>query len=250
MANTEHSSDRVINPTTWASLALLGVLALLALWLRSGLIGADQWPISWLDVEGELHRTSASQIRAAAADPAAAGFFASDLSRVRSNIEALPWVARAEVSRHWPDALHLKVIEHRPMARWNDNRLFSDQGDVFEVNGSEGMQGLARLSGPENRREDVLYQWHRMRRELAAVGTDIEYLHLDRRGAWTLTLSNGIELVLGREQIEYRLARFIAVHDELRHGERRPRRVDMRYTNGLAVLWHERQSGERELQNG
>jgi cell division protein FtsQ len=250
MADSEHQPDRVINPATLASLVLVGVLALGLMWLRSGLVGSDQWPIRWLDVEGDLHRTSASQIRAAAADPASTGFFAADLARVRSNIEALPWVAQAEVSRHWPDALHLRVIEHRPMARWNDNRLFSDQGDVFEVTGSEGMQGLARLSGPDNRRDEVLARWRQMRRELAAVGLDIDQLHLDKRGAWTLVLDNGTELVLGREQIDRRLARFVAVHDELRSTERRARRVDMRYTNGLAVQWHERQSGERELQNG
>lgn len=244
MANTEHQPDRVIHPATWATLALIGALVLGLLWLRSGLIGSEQWPISWLDVEGELHRTSASQIRAAAAQPAAAGFFAVDLSRVRGNIEDLPWVARAEVSRHWPDALHLKVIEHRPMARWNEHRLFSDQGDVFEVTGSEGMQGMARLSGPENRRDDVLKRWQKMRRELGVVGVDIAQLQLDKRGAWTLVLDNGIELVLGREQIDQRLARYIAVHDELRNGEQRPRRVDMRYTNGLAVQWHERQTAE------
>lgn len=246
MANSEHQSDRVMHPASWASLALVAAIVLGALWLRSGLIGSDQWPIRWLDVEGELVRTSASQIRAAAAQPAAAGYFAVDLARVRENIEELPWVARAEVSRHWPDALHLTVVEHRPMARWNEQRLFSDRGDVFEVTGSEGMQGLARLSGPDSRREEVLARWRQMRAELAAVGVDIARLELDRRGAWSLTLDNGVELVLGREQIDQRLARYIAVHDELRNGEKRPRRIDMRYTNGLAVQWHSETQEERE----
>jgi cell division protein FtsQ len=246
MANSEHQPERLIGPATLASLVLLGTLLLGALWLRSGLIGADQWPIQWLDVEGELHRTSASQIRAAAAGPAALGFFAADLTRVRADIENLPWVARAEVSRHWPDALHIRVVEHRPVARWNERGLFSDRGEVFEVSGSEGMQGLATLTGPDGRRQEVLESWQRMRRELATIGLDIDRLRVDERGAWTLTLGNGIELMLGREKVDERLARFISVHDELSAGEQRAARVDLRYTNGLAVRWVERDSGEPE----
>jgi len=246
MADSEHQPDRLIGPATLASLVLVGALLLGGLWLRSGLVGADQWPIRWLDVEGELHRTSASQIRAAAATPAASGFFAADLRRARQDIEALPWIARAEVSRHWPDALHIVVVEHRPVARWNESSLFSDRGDVFEVGGIGGMQGLAHLSGPEGRRQEVLDNWLKMRRELAAIGLDIDRMTLDERGAWTLGLGNGIELMLGREQVEERLARFVAVHDQLNGGERRAARVDMRYTNGLAVRWAEAYSEERE----
>lgn len=237
MANTEDQPSRLINPATLASLVLLGSLVLAALWMRSGLIGSEQWPIRWLDVEGELQRTSTSQIRAAAAVSASRGFFAVDLARVRADIEALPWVASAEVSRHWPDALSIRVVEHRPVARWNESRLFSHRGEVFEAVGSDGMQGLARLVGPENRREEVLDTWLWMQRELAAVGLDIRRLAVDERGAWRLELGNGVELILGREQVDERLARFISVHDLLRGDPRRAQRIDMRYTNGLAVRW-------------
>lgn len=232
-----------MRPNWIASIVLLGVLGLCVLWLRVGLIGADQWPIRWLDVEGDLKRTSASQIRAAAASPAASGFFAVDLHAVREAVESLPWVARAEVGRHWPDALRVAVTEHRPVARWNDDGLFSDGGEVFRVDGSEGMQGLARLYGPDSRRLDVLERWQTMRRQLNSIGMDIDELRLDRRGAWEATLDNGVRLVLGRESLELRLQRYIAVHEAIRARERRPSVIDMRYTNGLAVRWA---GGDRE----
>ena len=237
MANSEHQPERLISPTTLATLVLTGVLVLLALWLRSGVLGSDRWSIVWLDVEGQLDRTSTSQVRAAAANEAGRGFFAVDLGRIRADVEALPWVARASVSRHWPDALHIDVVEHRPVARWNDDRLLSDRGEVFTVTGAGGMQGLARLEGPERRRQDVLETWLRMRRELATVGADIARLRVDERGAWALELGQGIELMLGRERIDERLGRFVAVLDALRASEQRPVRIDMRYTNGLAVQW-------------
>ncbi|MBB6088586.1 cell division protein FtsQ/DivIB [Wenzhouxiangella marina] len=250
MANSDDQPERLIGPATMATLVLLGGVLLGALWLRSGLIGADRWPINWLDVEGELQRTSASQIRAAAAGPASRGFFSADLERVRESVQALPWVAVAEVSRHWPDALRIHIREHQPVARWNESSLFSDRGEVFTVTGSQNMQGLARLSGPENRRQDVLQEWLWMRRELGRIGMDIRQMHLDERGAWTVRLGTGLELLLGREQVRERLSRFISVHDDLAEPERRPERVDLRYTNGLAVRWAEHAETLEDEQHG
>jgi cell division protein FtsQ len=244
MANPGHQPEGVIRPTWIATLVLTGVAGLFVLWLKTGLIGGDQWAIEWLDIEGDLNRTSANQIRAATVGQASRGFFAADLHELRSSIESLPWVAQAEVARQWPDALHIRVIEHRPVARWNETGLFSDRGEVFRVDGSEGMQGLARLRGPESRRTEVLETWLLMRRNLGAIGQDIEEMEVDERGAWQVVLGNGARLVLGREEVHQRLERYIAVHALLNGDDRRPRVIDMRYTNGLAVRWAGEQTGE------
>ncbi|QOC23200.1 cell division protein FtsQ/DivIB [Wenzhouxiangella sp. AB-CW3] len=234
-----------MRPTWIATAVLAGLIALLALWLRAGVVGGQQWSIDWLDVEGDLSRTSSDQVRAAVIGEAGKGFFAADLQQVRAAVEALPWVAQAEVSRQWPDALSIRVVEHRPLARWNDSGLFSDRGEVFRVDGSDGMQGLARLHGPENRRREVLDTWLEMRRALADIGQDIERLAVDERGAWQAELGNGVTLVLGRESMHERLERYIGVHPALSGRERRARVVDLRYTNGLAVRWAGESTGEQ-----
>ena len=237
MADSEYVPDRVSRTPVLLSLLILGAALVAGIWLRSGLIGTERWPVSWLDVEGDLQRTSASQIRSAAIGPASAGFFAVDLDEVRNAVEALPWVAGAAVSRQWPDALHVRVVEHRPVARWNDNRLLSDRGEVFEVTGSQSMQGMARLVGPEARREEVLENWRLMRRQLANVGQDIAGLGVDERGAWMVELDSGLSLALGREHMHDRLARYVRVHEKLMAKGRPIAHVDLRYTNGLAVRW-------------
>lgn len=251
MADSGNQPERAIRPAWLATAVLAGVGLLLALWLRSGLIGGEQWPIRWLDVAGELKRTSASQVRGAVADEAGRGFFAADLEHLRGRVEALPWVARAEVSREWPDSLRIDITEHRPVARWNDDRLFSDRGEVFSVTGSEGMQGLARLRGPESRGKDVLERWLDVRRRLGSVGRDVVELAVDERGAWRIVLDNRVELVLGREQVDSRLDRFLSAQAALEDLGRPIRLVDMRYTNGLAVRWAEMKAEESsEVEKG
>lgn len=251
MADTQPSPSRLISVTTWATLTVLGLVALLGVWLKMGFIGGDRFSIEWLEVSGSLQRTNASQVRAAAVPYASQGYFATDLAEVREAVEALPWVSQARVSRAWPDTLTIEIREHQPFARWNQTGVVSGLqihgGALLTIDGSEDIQGLVRLYGPADQHDLVLQALLEMRAELATAGLHVEALTLDERGSWTLSLSNGIELLLGREQRDQRLARFVGVHEYLRTQPRRAERVDMRYANGMAVEWVDanREQGRR-----
>lgn len=241
MADTQPSPNRLVSVTTGATVLAICLVLLLAAWLRLGIIGQDQWPIEWLEVSGSLQRTSASQVRAAAAPHAGSGFFAAELDQVRKAVEALPWVATAKVGRIWPDTLTIELTEHQPLARWNESELvsgLSEQGGVvLSIEGNEDIQGLVRLYGPKGYHDEVLKAWLMMRLELANVGLHIEAVSLDQRGSWMVRLTNGTELLLGREHRSERLARFVAVHQHFNAQPRRAVMVDMRYANGMAVEW-------------
>jgi len=235
MADIDPHEQRLISLPTLAGLVATGATALVAVWLSTGLIGEDRWPIQWLEIEGDLQRTSTSQIRAAAATSAARGFFAVSLTDVRAEVEALPWVAHAHVSRRWPDALRIDVVEHQAVARWNKRQLLSATAEAFEVSGSEDLQGMVHLHGPDSRRAEVLQAWQLKQQTLQPIGLHIEQLTLDERGSWQLQLSSGLTVRLGREQGQERLQRFVRVFDQLNDHPQTMVSVDLRYVNGLAV---------------
>jgi len=139
MADPKPSPDRLISVSMGASVLVIGLVLLLGAWLRLGIIGGEQWPIEWLEVSGSLERTSASQVRAAAAPYASNGFFATDLAQVRQAVEALPWVAKAKVSRQFSDTLIIELQEHTPLARWNERSMLSglsgQGGAVLSIDG-------------------------------------------------------------------------------------------------------------------
>jgi len=81
---------------------------------------------------------------------------------------------------------------------------------------------------------------------LNPIGQEIAALTLDPRGAWRLTLADGRELLLGREQLAFRLRRFIGVHAELARLDD-VRRVDLRYPNGLALIRGDRAPSDAQL---
>lgn len=94
------------------------------------------------------------------------------------------------------------------------------------------------LSGPDERVRDVIGMARTMSDKLVGHGLGFSGLSLERRGAWTLRLSNGIEVVLGRDQVAKRFERFITVYENrLISRSDEVSRVDARYTNGVAVQW-------------
>lgn len=220
-------------------LALVGVLTAGMLLTGSRWL-PDDWRIRYLQVDGSFQRVSAEQVRAAVAPVAEGGFFEVDPEKVQAAAERLPWVARAVVRKRWPDTLRVRVLEHHPMARWGDKALVSTQGSIFRVPQGGQIQGLPVLDGPDGTVEEVVSRFLDLRQVLEGSGLDVRRLSVDARGSWRATLSYGIQVALGTEAVNGRLARFAALYPE--HFAARARelqRVDLRYTNGFAVKWRE-----------
>ena len=62
---------------------------------------------------------------------------------------------------------------------------------------------------------------------------------MDKRGSWSITMSDGTEVVLGRNDPEQRLERFAPLLPRLaaQHPGQRLVRADLRYTNGFSLSW-------------
>ena len=214
--------------------------------LVAGFVGArsavlaSHWPIEWIQVSGPFERVSAEQIRAAAAPAVGGGFLAVDLDRVRFSVEALPWVRRAGVRRQWPDRVVVRVLEHEPLAQWNDGQLVSALGEVFSVAGAERIEGLPRLRGPNDSSVKVVGFFDELQSRLSGTGLDVSSMTLTDRGAWHATLTGGVSLLVGSRDPQARLDRLMKVLDQLvTDPGRQLDSIDLRYTNGLAVRWRD-----------
>ena len=223
------------------SLAWLLALALLALPVVAvveGWMGGEHWPLRTLRVQGALARVDRAQLQAAVLPHARRGFFAVDLGAIQRTVDALPWVERAQVRKHWPDVLEVRIVEHRPFARWGEQQLLSEHGRLFPVGKLQAPPGLPLLDGPEGRVPEVVALYNQAREQLADAG-GVLGVALDRRGSWSITLRDGTRVVLGRNDPGARLARFAPMLPQLaaQNPQRRLVRADLRYTNGFALTW-------------
>ena len=215
---------------TLVSLPIIGVL--------NGWFASDRWPVTKLDVRAEFNHVSAEQIRAAVASHLGEGFFAIDLADVRAAVAKLPWVEHAEARKRWPDAIELTVYEQQPYARWGADRLINRHGKVFSVAGAEGLQGLPELSGPDDRLDDVIRFHADCLKEFSGSGLIVTAVALSSRGGWKLTLANGANVAVGRDQPRERLKRFLDAWPKLAAGRTdTPAYVDLRYANGFSLRW-------------
>ncbi|NZA28371.1 cell division protein FtsQ/DivIB [Luteimonas sp. SJ-92] len=234
---------RIIAWTLALALVALPVVAVLQGW-----IGSERWPLRTLRVVGELERVEDRALREALLPYASHGFFAMRLDGAQAAVARLPWVERAEVRKRWPDVIEVRIVEHRPFARWGEDRLLSEQGRLFPAAGIGPLPRLPLLDGPEARVADVVALYNESRVLFTPIGYDVRRLTLDPRGSWALTLSNGTEVTIGSQQARTRLERFARLLPRLLQQKTIPlRRADLRYTNGFALEWTEEPGmGNRE----
>ena len=222
----------------WALAVALVALPVVA--VVQGWIGAERWPLRTLRINDNLQQVDPDVVREAVLPYARQGFFAVRLDEARAAVARLPWVEQAEVSKRWPDVLEVRVSEHRPYARWGDERLLSQQGRVFPAADVDVPQGLPLLHGPDGRVEDVVELYQEASGLFAPAGYGVRALLLDSRGSWAMVLSNGTEVVIGSHQARIRMARFARLLPQLLQQKQLPlSRADLRYTNGFALTWAE-----------
>jgi len=230
------AARRTLQVSAWA--LALAVVALPVVAIVNGWIGADRWPLRTLRVNDDLQRVDNARLREALLPYASAGFFAVRLDEAQAAVAKLPWVERAEVRKLWPDVLEVRIVEHRPFARWGKDQLLSEQGRLFPAEGIEVPAGLPLLHGPDARVADVVALYNEAREVFAGGGHVVSQLALDERDSWSLKLGNGIDVVVGSQEARLRLKRFARMLPQLLARNPQPlQRADLRYTNGFALTW-------------
>ena len=217
----------------FAKVLTLGAAALLAYALLMWLVSLPVFALHRLEVRGELRHVGEDSIKLVANRRVRGNFFTVDLEKVRAAFEKLPWVREARISRRWPDTLVVELIEHAPLARWNESELVSTEGEVFSAAINSD---LPRLSGFEGSGREVAEAYRQFEQLLSPLGLHIRELNLSPRRAWRLKTDSGLEIALGRKDVEPRLQRFIAQYPKI--SERlgaAPAYADLRYVDGFAV---------------
>ena len=197
-------------------------------------------PIAKVSVQGELSYVSQQAVQARMAPFVEASFFEVDLEALRHDLEQMPWIAHVEARRIWPDQVMVRLDEQLPIARWGDEALLNNSGQAFAPNDLAEYEHLPQLYGPKRAQLRVMQQYQLLSQMLRPLGFSIARLELRARGSWFLTTSQGIELLLGRDQVIEKMRRFTAIYQQaLVQESENIARIDLRYANGLAVAWHE-----------
>jgi len=230
-----------------AGRSLLMLIATLMSFTALGLTMADQlyrpdtFVIDQLKIKGKFEQLNPEQVETAVNQLSVGNFFSVQLNDIKQHVEKLAWVQNADVRREWPNTLIINVAEHRPVMRWGDKLWLNSHAEVIDVPDTIEMESPIQLEGHPRDARLMLQTALRWKRQLQQKGLQLAQLRLSESHAWSLTLldplkDNQFELLLGRKDVEQRLARFEYLFaGEFRQANLKLERVDARYPDGLAV---------------
>ena len=213
------------------------VLLALVLIATDWVLKPSTYAVNRVSFEGPFGHVSQSELERVALPHLTGSFLTVDLHAAQTSIEALPWVNRAWVSRRWPNAIHIRFSEQNFIARWNDGAWMNDSGVAVSLPNHDGPADVVRLAGPHGSGTQVLAGYRRLNTKLQKIHLSVAQLELTQRRMWKLQLTNGIELIVGRDRLDERIRRFAQIYPLLARSGRTIRRIDLRYANGIAVAW-------------
>lgn len=195
-------------------------------------------PISKVSILGDLGYIDQQDLKKRIEPFVATGFLSVDLEGLRHKLENTPWISHVEVERVWPNQLRVELNGRHPIARWGSDGLLNNVGEALTVKDMTAYQSLPLLAGPDYASAQVMQQYQIISQLLRPLELTITSLSLTERGSWSLVTSSGLELVLGNGDIVEKIKRFNKAYEiSLKAQSDNIARVDLRYTNGLAVAW-------------
>lgn len=216
---------------------LIGVGVVLGALVKAA-IALDAIPVERIVVSGKLEHTQTMALQEMVQPALVGGFLSADLEHIQAQLESLPWVYEASVRRQWPNALEVHVVEQLPIARWGKSGFLNHEGEVFHPSSTSSWGSLPMLSGIDGSEQKLIADYQLIGEILAPLELSVTELAADALGQLRATLTGGIELVLGDEELTDRLERFTALYRESLFEQKvNIRRVDMRYQSGIAVAF-------------
>lgn len=221
-------------------------------------------PLRVVDVLGELAPGEVKEVRARISEHMPARLLSVDLDELRQGILALSWPREVSVRRVWPDRISVRIEREATVAQWGEEGYLSSTGEVVNtpdataavpyldcaVSGPDEALGVLRylqgiLDAKELRRDappGFLEAGHSPGPSLAPPAADdrllIASLTENALGEWRVELANGVQAMLGAEELHDRMHRFLLLYRHLLRSSEQPLLyLDMRYANGAAVRW-------------
>ncbi|MFH0935114.1 MAG: cell division protein FtsQ/DivIB [Pseudomonadota bacterium] len=214
--------------------ALFGISLVLVLYGAARyVLQLPVFPLRAVELTAAPQRVPVEALEKVVREKVSGNFFTVDLEQTRQAFEQLPWVRKVSVRRKFPWSLEVEVEEQVVLARWNGTELVNTHGEVFA---GKIEQELPEFIGQPDSSLQVAQMYAELSSVLQPLRQQVVQLSLSPRYAWQVKLDDGMVIELGREEMQQRLARFVAVYPySLAAMARSVRHVDLRYRNGFAV---------------
>jgi cell division protein FtsQ len=194
-------------------------------------------PIRTIQLSGTFENLDQQAVAKALHQYIGRGFFSLDIHELQQTLHANSWTDSVSVRRIWPDKLRVMIKEKKPVARWDDEHLLSDSAKVYPAD-TGSFSHLPVVHAASHQPAWVLQQFYQLEARFNSVDERLVALHADSRGALNVELINGLQIKLGRGNIDHKIDRLVNIYQQQILPRREQiQRLDLRYSNGFAVAW-------------
>lgn len=229
-----------------ARIKLLFVLILILLFFASIRFYIREYPGKLTEVEiktsGPLHYITRQDIVKLVTPYRKSNWFWLNVGDLADALEAYPGIQSVSVMKKWPHTLLIQLTEAPALAFWQSSaNVLLQKGDIIHPKVLSHALFLPLFIGDRQDRVQIKKMYDDLQKlalEKALSIVKISYLS----GEWQVSLSNGIQVILGRKNIRKKFSELLHHFDEIslsdsgkNHAKAKPCQIDMRYRNGFAV---------------
>ncbi len=155
--------------------------------------------------------------------------FAVSIPELKTRLEELGWVEKADISRELPNALHIKIRERKPVAIWQQGQVLTlvDKSGVLisreDVSLFPKLPILVGEDAPAH-----LQPIYALLEKNPEIKARVEAMIRVGERRWNLRLQNGVEIRLPEQDIEKAWAALLALQQEKRVLDREVKWIDLR----------------------
>ncbi|MEM7562998.1 MAG: FtsQ-type POTRA domain-containing protein [Pseudomonadota bacterium] len=194
-------------------------------------------PIRTIQISGTFKHLDQTEVESTLKRYLGEGFFSLDIHELQQHLNDRPWTESVSIRRIWPDKLRVTIVEKKPLARWDEQHLLSDQAQVFKASAHE-FAHLPLINAASHRPDWVLNRFHQLAVRFENLDEQLVSLKVDSRGALSVQLINGLSIKFGRSDIDRKMDRLVKVYnDQILPRREQIQQLDLRYSNGFAVAW-------------
>ncbi|MFV2032690.1 MAG: cell division protein FtsQ/DivIB [Gammaproteobacteria bacterium] len=195
------------------------------------------FPIRTIQLSGTFQYIDQKEVEATLQEYIGEGFFSLDIYQVQKKLADKSWADSVSIRRIWPDRLNIRIVEKKPVARWDNEQLISDRAVVYRAS-TDAFKQLPLVYSVNSRPDEILYRYYRLATRFETLDEKVVSVKMDSRGALDIELASGLKIKVGRDDIERKVERLLTIY----LSQIQPRRneielLDLRYSNGFAVAW-------------
>jgi cell division protein FtsQ len=209
---------------------------------------SEHFAVRHVEVRG-AHLVSPERVLEAAQIPSGQSLFLLDSRRIARQVEALPEVDHADVIRELPNRVTVVVEERKPFTLVHAGRLhwIDERGHVLGrearavtppapvISGLTEQELLSMGPAPNGKARDAVRLIRALLRSGSALAAEISEIDMGARDGPVLYTASGIEVRLGGEDWEERLARLEGLLAQPTALDGRIRTVDLRFRDQVVL---------------